>query len=904
MNFKRLGLSLAVMVSAFMAFMFVSSQEVRAATITVTNTNDSGAGSLRQAIIDANSTVGSDTITFNIGSGAVQIVPTSSLPPITQPVILDGTSQPGFSVSPIVELSGNNAGVGSRGLYISGSGAGSTIKGLIINRFGAQGIFIDTSNVTVTGNYIGTNASGTSAAANGGDGVAIFSGIGIASGSNNTIGGASVAERNVISGNNENGVAITAQNGGTTSDNVVTGNYIGTNVSGTSSIANVGDGILINHAAGTAVAANNIIGGTTGTSPEGACTGACNLVSGNGANGIGIWHSGVSGTVIQGNYVGTNASGSGAIPNIDIGVEINETPNNTLGGQAANARNVLSGNGGSGVFITGVASIGNIVQGNYIGTDSTGTHGVGNTKMGVSIGASPGAFGAHGNSIGGSTGTTDGGACTGMCNLISGNGDNGIFFSGSESYGNSILGNYIGTTASGLGTLGNQRDGVGILNTPNTSIGNGTVGGRNIISANGDNGIIIAGNASTGNRVNGNYIGKSTSGAAMGNGGSGVSISSATDTAILGNGIAFNGRLGIDLDNNGSINLNDAADTDSGANRLQNFPNVYGVKTVGASSKIGGQFNGAPSTSLQLEFFYSDGCNAGAPINYGEGQTFVGSTSVSTDIFGNSAFVFTPSSPIPGGKYVTATATKKIGATAAETSEFSQCILVNVAKPALTNGASWLLKNDLTSGTADKSFGYGFPSTLLMCAWDPAQQGVRLPVVVSGGIWFMRASYTTGKADLSFQYNPASGVPVCGDWDGDGIDTPGVAHDGTTQKIWYLRNANSAGGTDIQFNFGPLFAKPVVGDWDGDGSDTIGLYESKNGGWNIRNSNSSGAATASYTYGVSNDPVVGDWDGDGSDGPGVIGANSTWQLRNSHSSGPPNVSFQYGFPGATSLNWH
>ncbi len=521
-------------------FFVVQSSNVRAATFTVTNTNDSGAGSLRQAIIDANATVGTDTINFSIGSGAQQIIPTSALPPITRPVIIDGTTQTGFSGTPLIELSGNGAGSGARGFYVSGNGAGSTIKGLIINRFSSQGIFIDTSSVTVVGNYIGTNASGTTDAGNAGDGVAIFSGTSLADANSNIVGGTSASDRNVISGNNENGVGITAQDGGDASSNTIHGNYIGTNASGTASIPNTGDGILINHAGGaSATATNNIIGGTTGTTPNGACTGSCNLVSGNTANGIGLWHSGVTATTVAGNYVGTNASGTSAVANGNIGVEVNETANNIVGGTTPSARNIFSGNGGAGVFLTGAASTGNIVQGNYIGTNSAGTSGVGNIKMGIGIGFSPGAIGANSNTIGGTSGVTGGTAgetamaCTGACNLISGNGENGIFITGSESYGHQILGNFIGVNYLGTIAIGNVGDGIGILNTPNTAVGNGTDAGRNIIGGNGSNGIIVVGGASTGNRIDTNVIGY----IGFGNTASGIAVSSATDTAILRNSI-------------------------------------------------------------------------------------------------------------------------------------------------------------------------------------------------------------------------------------------------------------------------------------------------------------------------------------------------------------------------------
>src|SRR5262249_18160277 len=106
-----------------------------AATFTVTNTNDSGTGSLRQAILDANANPGLDTITFAIGSGPRTIAPLSPLPTITDRVVIDGTTQPGYAGAPLIELSGANAGSGADGLSITAGG--STVVALVINRFQA-----------------------------------------------------------------------------------------------------------------------------------------------------------------------------------------------------------------------------------------------------------------------------------------------------------------------------------------------------------------------------------------------------------------------------------------------------------------------------------------------------------------------------------------------------------------------------------------------------------------------------------------------------------------------------------------------------------------------------------------------------------------------------------------------
>lgn len=890
---------------AGLIFVMFSTGQASAATYTVSNTNNSGAGSLRQAITDANGGSGSDTINFSIGSGAAHIIPTSPMPAIINPVVIDGTSQPGYSGAPLIELSGNGAGSNAIGLRVTGNGSGSTIRGLIINRFSSNGIFLDSSNNTVAGNYIGTTADGSGEAGNIGDGVGIFSGIAIAQANNNTIGGTSTADRNVISGNGTanpagaNGVVITAQGGGAANNNIVSGNYIGTNAAGNAAIANNADGVLINDG-GSGTLTGNTIGGTTGVTVGGACTGACNLLSGNRANGAGLWHVGAHHNNVKGNYIGTNAAGTAAVANKDIGFESQESPDNTIGGTTAAERNIISGNLGAGIFLDGDAATGNVMQGNYIGTNAAGTAAIPNVKMGIGIGYTTGILPAHHQVIGGTTGTTPGGACTGACNLISGNGQNGILMEGPGS--NIIHGNYIGTNSAGTGNIKNTLDGIGIVNTSNNAIGNGTANGRNVISANGDNGIIITGGG--GNRIEGNYLGKASDGGSLGNAGAGIMMAGGNDTAILGNGIGYNVKLGIDLGYN-NVSANDTNDGDGGPNRTQNFPNLFGAITKDISgtpaTKIGGHFNSTPNGAYRLEFFSSSSCNAGVPFNYGEGHDYIGASDVTTDQFGNTAFGFTPSSTVAGQQYITATATKKISGTPAETSEFSQCILVNSAKPALTNGATWFLKYDLTTGPGDKTFGYGFPSHFLMCAWDADQLGVKLPVIFSGGTWFMLASYTTGAADRTFSYGSGDSKPVCGDWDGDGIDTIGVV---SSNNTWNLRNSNNAGSADAgSFQYGGTPSKPVVGDWDGDGDDTVGVVNTSNG-WDLRNTNSAGSADASFSYGFTPSyPIVGDWDGNGTDTIGSVSTGGTWALRNSNSGGASNSTFQFGFPGAVPIIW-
>src|SRR5581483_7128476 len=191
-------------------------------TFLVTNTGDNGAGSLRQAILDANATAGTDTIAFSIaGAGAHTIQPTSSLPTITDPAVIDATTQPGYAGTPIVEIDGSMAGAGVNGLVITAGS--STIRGLVINRFDVTGINLAGGGGNrIERNYIGTDVTGTLNRGNGGNGIGVFS-------PNNTI------ANNLISGNAGIGVLL---RGVGTNQNVVAGNYVGTNAVGTAALAN------------------------------------------------------------------------------------------------------------------------------------------------------------------------------------------------------------------------------------------------------------------------------------------------------------------------------------------------------------------------------------------------------------------------------------------------------------------------------------------------------------------------------------------------------------------------------------------------------------------------------------------------------------------------------------------
>src|SRR5437763_3382393 len=293
-----------------------------ASTFVVNNTNDSGPGSLRQAITDANANPGTDLVTFNIGSGLQTIAPTSLLPDITDPVVIDGTTQPGYSGVPLIELSGVNAPSLPNVGLLTIKGGNTTIRALIVNHNKDFAISIVTAGGNhIEGNYLGTDVTGSLKAGSNGNLVAINNSP------NNVIGGTSPGARNVLSGSTGHGISIF---GSTGTGNVIQGNYIGVNATGTAGLGNFG-GVFL----GTS---NNTVGGVA---PE-----ARNVIGANDYAGIVMQVSGTSGNVIQGNYIGTNAAGTAAIPNINYGVAIFEfSNNNIIGGVTPGARNVISGNG-------------------------------------------------------------------------------------------------------------------------------------------------------------------------------------------------------------------------------------------------------------------------------------------------------------------------------------------------------------------------------------------------------------------------------------------------------------------------------------------------------------------------------------------------------------------------------
>jgi len=452
-----------------------------AASFTVINTNDTGAGSFRQALLDANAAAGLDAIEFNIPGAGVHTIttPATDLPNITSPVLIDGYTQPGSAPNTNALNAGINAvlqielAITSGGdLHIAAGADGTTIRGLVINNHFDE-ISVIANNVTIAGNFIGTDASGT------------------------------------------------LGKGGT------------------------------------------------------------------------------------------------------IGIVAELTASNlTVGGPAAADRNLISGHVFYGVQLPFVSTTGHLIQGNYIGTDISGT-----LSLDTSTALQAGLVNMGGVSV--------------LDNLISGNSNVGVH----TINGITLRGNLIGTKRDGTSALPN---GVGVLlQGAGSTVGGSAAGQPNIIAFN------------TGDGVNVSYTSFSN--------------------RISQNSIYSNTALGITLTGTGVPLANDAGDPDTNAgNDGQNYPVITSSSVVAGTASVSGTINSNASVSLHLEFFANAACN---PSGNGEGQTFIGATDVGTDASGNASFGPLVFSGVPPGQAViTSTATSTTG----DTSEFSQCLGAVGAPPTLS----------------------------------------------------------------------------------------------------------------------------------------------------------------------------------------------------------------------------
>jgi len=442
-----------------------------AATITVNSSLDAAANyglcTLREAIVSANNNVASggmanecaagqafptvDQIHFAIpgGADAVQtITPTAALPPLTAAVVIDGytqgnaspNTQPiGTDAELLIEIDGSALPSGAVLLNVNTDGA--TIRGLVINKLAnnSTGLWINSHDGnTISGNYIETDPSGSSFSSSGNP---INSPVNVA-GNSNHVGGTNPGDRNVIAGGQGFGASTVVIAG---TGNIVQGNYIGVSADGTSALQ-----------PGAPVYAIDLSyqGASSGTLIGGTGPGAGNVIYG-GAYAIHMRYS-INATVIQGNYIGTDATGAHALGGGGYGIMIIGATNTTIGGVGAG--NVISGYGDAITTYGGEAEPGTVIQGNLIGTDSSGTHAIPNSGTGIHIG-SPGVDLALT-----ATQSKVGGTAPGEGNTIANSCGAGIAFDNSASYtrwpilGNSIHSNNSFGIKLGLGGLPQPND--------------------------------------------------------------------------------------------------------------------------------------------------------------------------------------------------------------------------------------------------------------------------------------------------------------------------------------------------------------------------------------------------------------------------------------------------------------
>jgi hypothetical protein len=463
-----------------------------------------------------------DAIQFNIGDppapGPVwRITLNDMLPAIAHPVAIRGDSQPQYAGKPVIVLDGSNLipVLGTDGLTLNTTN--SLIRSLVIQNFGGNGINLNQGSNHVEDCFIGVDPVGNTAAKNGGEGIYIES-------SNNVIGGDTPGTGNVIAGNGLSGIVIIGTDAG---GNRIAGNLIGLGFAGGVPIANGDHGVEIR-------------GGAIGTAVVN------NAISGNTKNGILISSS--FSTQVTANFIGTDRTGVAAVGNGEDGVLVQNGSQENYIGLGGSSPNIIAGNLGYGVHITGGSTSLNYVRNNYIGLAADG-----NTAIGNGIGAVAGRAGvfiegAPNNVIGGNSANGD-------RNVISGNTAEGIAISGSTAVDNSVFGNLIGTDATGTVKRGNTTRGITVNGARNTAIGAQQAGWGNTISGNTREGIDILDATST--TVVNNFIGINVVGMmtlALGNGFDGILVEGTSISTVIGgaggltrNVISSNGGRGVNL---------------------------------------------------------------------------------------------------------------------------------------------------------------------------------------------------------------------------------------------------------------------------------------------------------------------------------------------------------------------
>ena len=611
---------------------------------------------------------------------------------------------------------------------------------------------------SISNNYIGTNLSGNAAVANG-------RGVYLDHVSNTLVNG------NIISGNNADGIRIVNSLG---VFNTVQSNFIGVNASGSVALGNLGNGVSIVGSGGSLVTdssgATSVVGGILigGSHANG------NIISGN-SDGISLEQA--SYVKVQGNNIGTDNSGAIAIENSGNGVTLSVgSHDNTIGGTRADLRNLIEG-ATDGIYISTGASAYNLIIGNHIGTDETGTIALGSGVDGVYVASA-------GSVING--------------NLISGWAQGpGIYLLSAAT----IQGNLIGTQGDGTTPLPNQGDGIDI---------NG-------------NGSLIGGSPSQGNVI-------------AFNAGTGITILSGNQNTLRGNSIYANTGLGIDLNGDGVTPNGPANTAQSGPNNYVNYPVLSTVVSSSTSTTITGTYVGLASSTYTLELFSNTSPD---PTLYGQGKTYIGSVTLTTDATGNATFTTTVSTLPPSQSMVTATATDAAG----NTSEFSMVVQATFhSAPASTTTQLSTSNASVFEGTA-----VTFTAKVLLSGTTTPSGTVMFEEVLSGGtmnvlgtvpfsggpvsltvsnlsvgvhniiaVYSGDSNYSASTSDPLAETIKSSKVTINGttfrDTTGDGLSGDDGAMAGVTVNLY--RDANNNGVLDS--GDGPAIAHVVT--------DTTGAY--------------------------------------------------------------------------------
>ncbi len=544
-------------------------RSVPAATFNVTTTADAGAGSLRQAILDANATAGADVVTFNIpGAGPHTIQPVSALPTITEAVTIDGWSEPDFAGMPVVELRGSSAGAGATGLTITASN--SVVRGLVVNGFGGSGIRISGPGTTgneIGGNYIGTDVTGTVAVPNA-TGVSIENGA-----SNNSVG----ASTEILIPNyfGDNVLRFATHSGDAVGPNLSGGGLdvaydVKVGPDGNYYVSSRGTGKILRYDGVTGAFIDVFIADTVVDphfilfTPDNhllvpgfynnqirrfnATTGAFVDVftTGNGLNGAGDMIVGPDGLLYVASYYTSSVKKYNATTGAYLGeiATVNGPQGLAFDGLgrlyvASYGSHVIARyNPTTGAFIDTFASGGSLgasaeiqfgPDGLLYVVDHAG-HSVSRfrsdgTDLGVFLTAADGLNGPVSMLL----------ESVGTPNLISGNAGSGVLITGSGTTGNVVAGNYIGTDVTGTAALGNMLDGIRVINAAGNTIGGTTASTRNVISGNLGSGVQIVGPGSGNNLIAGNYIGVDVSGTAdLGNALYGVHVLNTSASNTIG----------------------------------------------------------------------------------------------------------------------------------------------------------------------------------------------------------------------------------------------------------------------------------------------------------------------------------------------------------------------------------